>query len=72
MLNSVGVGSYKSSTMRLNGNSPESSLWHVPGVIEPQKESEKKGLKKITNLLKPGHNFANVSMKFAGKIVNIT
>lgn len=63
MLNSVGVGSFKSSTMKLNGNSPESSLWHVPGVMEPQKEVEKKGLKKVTNLLKPKHNFSNVSLK---------
>lgn len=49
--------------MKLNGNSPESSLWHVPGVIEPQKEVEKKGLKKVTNLLKSKHNFSNVSLK---------
>ncbi|XP_070508514.1 dynamin-like [Chironomus tepperi] len=55
MLQSVGVSNLKSSTMRLNGNSPESSLWHVPGVIEPQKEVEKKGLKKITNILKSKH-----------------
>ena len=71
MLQSVGVGSFKNSTMRLNGNSPESSLWHVPGVMEPTKEVEKKGLKKVTNLLKPKHNFSNVSLSIFGEILRI-